>query len=219
MSFDDCPSGVKPKSNSGATLQALDYWRLCDEINIFQAALLIVGEDPSQNEYIENWDMDKRPAGYEAAKTALRNAVESKKLPAEVTEIFEDCDGGFKSIGADWNQTRIEVSEIKKWLAKRGIATGFFFPDGRVEAEYLDTNQDHYAPKLAAAINAWQAVNSDPGLLKGKTPKRALEIWLRAHANDYGLTKDDGNPNETGIQEVSKIANWDTKGGAPRTNG
>jgi hypothetical protein len=35
---------------------------------------------------------------------------------------------------------------------------------------------------------------------------------LRLHANEFGLTKEDGNPNEQGIQEVAKIANWDTKG-------
>jgi hypothetical protein len=40
---------------------------------------------------------------------------------------------------------------------------------------------------------------------------------LAAHANEFGLTKEDGNPNEQGIEEVAKIANWDTKGGAPKT--
>lgn len=42
-------------------------------------------------------------------------------------------------------------------------------------------------------------------------------IWLRSHAGRFGLIKDDGNPNESGIEEVSKVANWETKGGAPKT--
>jgi hypothetical protein len=46
-----------------------------------------------------------------------------------------------------------------------------------------------------------------------------LNVLLRQHANKFGLTKDDGNPNEQGIEEVAKIANWDTKGGAPKTPG
>ena len=33
------------------------------------------------------------------------------------------------------------------------------------------------------------------------------------------LTKDDGNPNQLGIEEVAKIANWSVKGGAPKTPG
>lgn len=62
------------------------------------------------------------------------------------------------------------------------------------------------------------AVSKDPELRKGKSVKQALDIWLRLHANEFvGLTKEDGNPNEQGIQEVAKIANWDTKGGAPKT--
>jgi hypothetical protein len=192
--------------------------RLCDELNIDQAALLIAGVDPSDFERFEYANMDTRPTGYEAAKIALRIAVQSGKIPAAIIER-EYNDFGTPRLEPDWDETRIEVDEIKKWLSSRGIKTGFFFPDGSTGPEYLDPNHDHYAPKLAAAIHAWEAVNSDPNLRKGKTPKQALEIWLRAHGNDFGLTKDDGNPNETGIQEVSKIANWETKGGAPRTNG
>jgi hypothetical protein len=42
--------------------------------------------------------------------------------------------------------------------------------------------------------------------------QQALHIRLRQHANEFGLMKEDGNPNEQGIEEVAKIANWDTKG-------
>jgi hypothetical protein len=47
---------------------------------------------------------------------------------------------------------------------------------------------------------------------RGKTVKQALHIRLRQYANEFGLMKEDGNPNEQGIEEVAKIANWDTKG-------
>ena len=62
-------------------------------------------------------------------------------------------------------------------------------------------------------------MSGDPELRKGKSVKQALDVWLRQHANEFGLTKEDGNPNEQGIQEVAKIANWETKGGAPKTPG
>jgi hypothetical protein len=83
--------------------------------------------------------------------------------------------------------------------------------------DYLDHFHAHYAPKLAAAVEAWKAISNDPQLRSGKSVKQALVVWLRQHANDFDLTKSDGNPNEQGIEEVAKIANWDTKGGAPRT--
>ena len=77
----------------------------------------------------------------------------------------------------------------------------------------------NYSPKLAAATHAWMAISADPELRRGKSVKQALVVWLRQHANEFGLTKEDGNPNEQGIEDVAKIANWDTKGGAPRTPG
>lgn len=218
MQGDDFPVGPKPEANSEFLMQSLDYWRLSEELNIYQTALLIAGVDPSDFERVENANMDMRPTGYEAAKIALRIAVQSAKIPAAIIER-EYNDFGTPRVEPDWDETLIEVEEIKKWLSSRGMKTGFFFPDGGTGPEYLDRNHHHYAPKLAAAIHAWEAVSSDPDSRKGKTPKQALEIWLRAHANDYGLTMGDGNPNKTGIDDVSKIANWETKGGAPRTNG
>jgi hypothetical protein len=72
---------------------------------------------------------------------------------------------------------------------------GFFFrePQG---PDYLSPNHPNYSPKLAAAIAAWVAVSKDPELRKGKTVKQALDVWLRLHANEFGLTKEDGNPND-----------------------
>jgi hypothetical protein len=119
----------------------------------------------------------------------------------------------------DWAHTTISVDELRTWLRGRGFKTGFFFPEGADTADYLNPNHPHYSPKLAAAIEAWEVVHKDASLTRGKTVKQALVIWLRRNASRFGLTKEDGNPNEQGIEEISKIANWDTKGGAPKTPG
>jgi hypothetical protein len=103
-------------------------------------------------------------------------------------------------------------------LRSCGFKTGFFFPEPQqMEPDYLNALHEHYSPKLAAAIEAWRAVSADPKLRVGKTVKQALVVWLRQNANKFGLTKEDGNPNEQGIEEIAKIANWDAKGGAPKT--
>ncbi|WP_186308572.1 hypothetical protein [Paraburkholderia sp. BCC1885] len=47
--------------------------------------------------------------------------------------------------------------------------------------------------------------------------KDAIRKWLREHAAEFDLTNEDGNPNETGIDEVAKVANWQPSGGAPKT--
>jgi hypothetical protein len=193
---------------------ALYYWRLCDELSVVQAALLIVGKDPAQFER-QVHSFENRPIGFDAAKTALVNAIERKRLPATIVDRdYPEFEGD-----VDWYRTTVTVEDVRGWLRSRGIGTGFFFPALEVGPEYMSVSHPNYSPKLAAAITAWSAVSADEQLRRGKTVKQALQIWLRQHANEFGLTKEDGNPNEQGIDDVAKIANWDTRGGAPKTPG
>jgi len=194
-------------------MDPLDYWRLCDELSVAQPALLIVGEDPSgTQDYIDQQQAENRPEGYTAAKAALVNAIRGKRLRANLVE-YEDFPE------PSWHLTTISVEDLRVWLRSRGINTGFFFPEPQADPDYLSQFHDNYSPKLAAAIEAWKAVSSDDQLRRGKSVKQAVIVWLRQHANEFGLTKEDGNPNEQGIEETAKIANWDTKGGAPKTPG
>ena len=244
-------------------MECLDYWRLCDELTVVQAALLIIGEDPQDAE--ENLRLDQGyPNSFHAVFAALKHAIIGGRLPSKVrrkawergwTEPPEDeweREAGTEQPGdeekitgnfgifpdqeripekaknlrdiiyrtePDWHLTTILEDDLREWLKSRGLKTGFFFPQADDTPDYLDKNHEHYAPKLAAAISAWQTVNAEPDLLSGKTVKQALTIWLRKNAGQYGLTKDDGNPNEQGIEEIAKISNWDVKGGAPKTPG
>jgi hypothetical protein len=118
-------------------------------------------------------------------------------------------------VAPDWKLTTVAVDDVRKWLVSRGVKTGFFFPDATNAPDYLNTKHPRYAPRLAAAVNAWLAVTQG----SGKSVKDAIKKWLREHAAEYGLTNDDGNPNETGIEEVAKVANWQPTGGAPKTPG
>ncbi len=193
----------------------MDYWRLCDELTVIQAALLIVGEDPSSTSaYVEGWQAEQRPIGYEAAKSALLSAISSKILPADKRSAWIDCD--------EHNplEVLIRVTDLREWLVRRGITTGFFFSKNtkaNTKPNYLDEQHSNYSPKLAAAIEAWLALTENPQLIKAKSVKKALTVWLRSNAGRFGLIKDNGSPNENGIEEVSKVANWKTKGGAPKT--
>jgi len=151
-----------------------------------------------------------RPEGFDAAYSALKHAILSDRLEAQVVRVESFA------LQIDWFETRVAVDAIQKWLRSRGIREGFFFAEPETEPSYLDEDNSNYAPKLAAAVSAWTAVSADETLRFGKSVKQALMVWLRAHANEFGLTKEDGNPNEQGIEEIAKIANWDTKGGAPK---
>jgi hypothetical protein len=228
------PMLVQHKNYKDLAMESLDYWRLCDELNIVQAALLVIGKDPSTNRaHKENTIqalITAMPDGYEAAKTAITNAVVAGDLTATirrdaimghvVEEKTERWMGTIEKrvLNLDVNLTTMKVKDLREWLSNRGISTGFFFPQNHNrKLNYLDTGHTNYSPKLAAAIEAWVAVTEAPESKKGKSVKKALEIWLRGNAGRFGLIKPDGNPNQTGIEEVIKVANWATKGGAPKT--
>jgi hypothetical protein len=142
------------------------------------------------------------------------NAILRKRLSARIIESGEEDFGA-----PDWHLTTITVEDLRAWLRSRGFKTGFFFPVPEADPDYLSKFHPNYSPKLAAAIEVWKAVSADAELRRGKSVKQALAVWLRQHANEFGLTKEDGSPNEHGIDDVAKIANWDTRGGAPKTPG
>ena len=183
-------------------MKGLDYWRLCDEFSVVQAAVLIVGEDPS---HMNRWHDDYEPEGYGAVLSAMQRSVMSGKISPENDEHV------FSSVHSiNWCEVYISSSKIKEWLESRGIATGFFFPDKQHNLPYLDKNHPQYAPKLAVAIMAWEEVTNNSYLLKNKSPKKAIESWLENNASKFDLTKQ-------AVEDIAKIANWNTKGGAPST--
>lgn len=241
-------------------MEELDYWRLCEELNIVQASLLVVGEDPVSAEYVEGWEAHKRAKGYEAAKMAicggLKNyilhekewdeldqktenlrldypnaahfsegeseylsALFSRSITGELVQQSDfDMNGndvGFLEGTIDVYRSTVNVDSLKQWLRLRlkGFATGFFFPERVETVDFLDPHNPRYAPKLAASVKAWQAV-TDGG---SKSPKQALNKWLREHAAEFKLTNDDGRPVEQAIEDCSKVANWKQTGGAPKT--
>jgi hypothetical protein len=239
-------------------MEALDYWRLCEELNIVQAALLVVGENADCAQDIEGHKLERRPVGYEAAKTAIcaglknymyyekevnelerqtqnmrvdyANAPDllfdnddqlshllSRSIQGSITKEYEfDINGnhvGYVDNTIDFYKSTVNVESLKQWLKVKGFTSGFFFPEPIMTMDFLDRSNARYAPKLAAAVSAWQAVTH----AGKKSPKQALDKWLREHAVEFGLTNDDGKPIEQAIEECSKVANWNARGGATRT--
>ena len=41
--------------------------------------------------------------------------------------------------------------------------------------------------------------------------------WLREHAMEFGMSDEEGKPQETAIEECAKVANWRSEGGAPNS--
>ncbi len=204
-------------------MDTLDYWKLCSSFTPTEAAAIIAGVSPEDiyangavNEvnayYVSSTAAETHVLGanFRAVLTALEAALQSGELTGNKAPLGP---GKFHL-----SSTRINVEDIRGWLENRGITSGFFFPKSNTDLPtYLEQSHPHYAPKLAAAIRAWEAVTTDQALLRGKTPKQAIKKWLTENAALYGLTKDDGTPNNQGVEEISKLANWKPDGGASKT--
>lgn len=206
------------RAEGQAAERALALWRLNAELTIVQASLLMLERDPGgEDGYVERWQAHERPSGYEAVKHAITTALVKGELLGQVTPLFLSDISRNRMEGlegtVDVEKSRVEVKSLKSWLREQGVTTGFFFHASAATPDYLDPKHPRYAPKLAAAVRAWSSV-SDP---KGKTPKAALTKWLRENSAAYGLSDEEGKPNELGIEECAKVANWQPGGGAPRT--
>ena len=113
----------------------------------------------------------------------------------------------------DWNVTSIAVDCVKEWYSSRGFFPVFFFPKGNAEG-FRDSNNARYSAKLATAISAWEAVKKPN---KNKSPKQSLTDWIVSNGVQFGLGNDDGVVSPTVAEEIAKVANWQTSGGATRT--
>jgi hypothetical protein len=148
-----------------------------------------------------------------AARAAITSAIRVGSLSTTHQSMDE-------SGALDVDKTNVAVGALKVWMRTKGVRNDFFCPDVLGTAGYLDPNHPHYAPKLAAAVRAWQAVTTDASLRNnGRSVKQNLEQWLTDHASELGLLKKkDGKPNSEAITEqIAKVANWDEDGSAPKT--
>lgn len=147
----------------------------------------------------------------------IDNLMERIRWRGEDVQEIRDSKGEPYVISAapNWSKSFIARADLIAWLQGTPIRPEVFFPAATDAPDYLDPNNPRYAAKLAAAVRAWQAVTET----NGKTPKQALAKWLREHSAEFGMADDEGKPSETAIEEASKLANWQTSGGAPKTPG
>lgn len=200
----------------------LDRWKVCENLNLKQSILLIAGYDPSDYEG-ENSNKPFPPQYYPIL-TAIVHDIREYDVPAKAMHIrirkaggvdekpweFPDEPWNIKHHEFDELETRIDVSDLKEWLKKKKIKSKFFLPEIENSEAYADPDSEFYAPKLAAAVEAWSAIVQDQSLRIGKSPKQAIEKWLQENKERYELSNE-------AIEQISTVANWNQKGGAPVT--
>jgi|GEM_PF-6622325 hypothetical protein len=82
-------------------MDAIDYWKLCGRVTLFQAIVLITGFDPESHTsgdiVRQGWDNEvifPEPAGYGAVRTALHVAAQNGWIDVEIRELVEHDQNG-----------------------------------------------------------------------------------------------------------------------------
>lgn len=189
-----------------------ERWKLAAHLNVHQVVLLMAGYDPVEyiRHFPQDWPEDVKQ-DIEPFLAAITNGVLEGRIRATIAYRNDAIDV------VDWTETRIDLESFRDWLGSRNFRDDFFALAGTPVDPVLDTENEYYAPKLAAAVRAWKEVTSDPDILIGKTPKKALEIWLKKNGAEYGLLDDEGNPIKQALTDICKVANWRPEGGASPT--
>lgn len=113
----------------------------------------------------------------------------------------------------NWEQTLIDVEDLKEWLSSRGIYPSFFFPESKPEG-FRDKSHPRYSAKLATAVAAWENIDAPE---RNSSVKQTLTNWIQSNGVKYGVGDGKGIVSTTAAEEIAKIANWHTKGGANPT--
>ncbi|WP_276965529.1 hypothetical protein [Metallibacterium scheffleri] len=106
------------------------------------------------------------------------------------------------------DQTKIRAKNLAAWCDAKGITHPWAEAFARTQQP---TQQlDSYPAELRAAIEAFEAVRSDPKAQAGHSPKSAIAAWLKSNKPDLS---------EGARDRIATVANWQPVGGAPKTPG
>jgi hypothetical protein len=192
---------------------SITIWKKRTTLSVAEAVLLSCGKLPEQflnrNRSGPRYRLPTEIDGLYALSELAHEAFREKKLPVREEE------------GKEWQEGTVSVVDYKAWLQGTGQRSDFFGIGTENEAghehpekesaflSFIKPGHPFYAPKLAAAIGAWNYV-----AVMGAKPKRSLKEtiaeWLKKNAAEYGLT-----PSEYAVGQIAQIVNWQPKGGTP----
>lgn len=115
----------------------------------------------------------------------------------------------------DWSESTVTVDDLKVWMKERDFLPPFFFPTDKAEG-FRNPDHKRYSPKLACAVAAWEAVTRPRA---NKSVKATISDWVTTNGVNYGLADRDGILPTNAVDEIAKVVNWNTRGGAIPTGG
>lgn len=205
-------------------------WRLAVTLIVVEAAILMIDGDPSES--AEYWD--------QTGNLPVTGPYHSRRFLAAYGvlkgAIIDDAGGLQSSIVRDrggyihWGLTRVPVEELRKFLHRRGMRYGFFAleepesifdTNAMVQREtksgFLNSQHTFYAPELALAVSAWEAVTQNHS--SKRSPKDNLREWIESNWQTVWTYSSAKAPSKEAVERIATLANWKPAGGAPKSGG
>lgn len=187
-------------------LDAYELYKLSERLDIDDFCALLLGYEPDKVLHIVY------PNAYPPqASSKIEVVIDENEIPnflSQFKALRHVLEMAYNSsiIEGWWNDNDIALSveSTKEYLESKNLKTKFFNATENSLPPYLDRNNPNHSTKLYYAVKAWEAVQKQ----KPSKPKQAITLWLQENANELSATA---------IAEISKVVNWNTVGGAPKT--
>ncbi len=122
----------------------------------------------------------------------------------------------YEYIAYFWQFGDLSTKELKEWLQKKGFSSASLEIKALNTPAYMDTDHELFSHKLAAAVKAWEYFNANGLIHPKKSPKQNIIEWLTNNAFTLGLIHNKQVSGDA-IEDIAKVVNWQTKGGAPKS--
>lgn len=204
-------------------------WRMCEFFSFNDAMNLIFDYEPDSY-YFSSYNERNLQEEFIPVYRKIKNDIINFSMPIYCdNNIIIDCyETAAKSLELTqdkyqyedwWMKCSMRFHDIKKWLEDNNITSKFFSTEFKLTTseitELLNVHNEFYSRKLAAAVKAWLYFNEN-GINNKKSPKDNIQEWIRKNAEELDLI-DGGNttPSKQTVEDISKVVNWNTEGGAP----
>jgi hypothetical protein len=203
----------------------LDLWRKCPYLTVDEAMNLILGFVPGKY-WFDYMSESKMPSKAVPVYKALIKAIREFGLCLYFngTEATDEATlNRLNVVSYDeylhscwWHEGKIRTEDLKNWLRREGFPSAFFEIKPANIPDYMNKDLEEHSYKLAAAIEAWEYFYTHGLTNPKKSLKENIEDWLTENANRLNLLYNK-KVSQTAIEEIAKIVNWKTEGGAPKS--
>lgn len=201
-----------------------EKWKQYRQLTVDETMNLISGFEPGTCKFCNAKESEMPPDSVPIYRALVRDFKElniSMHISGEKVDWDNICrlvhpDEFYNPYSSWWATALLQVADIKDWLRKNGFESVFFQTDRSEIPDYFNDKLDEHSPKLAAAVRVWEHFYHDQqNILPGKPLKQQMEQWLTEKATELDLLYN-GEPSKQAIEEIARIANWNTRGGAPK---